>query len=588
MGCVTVKLNEEGQNHKQILMFSWCSKCQEGTPRVGMQKDTWRLSFAKYLEMRFHGHAYRRRQCLEMNETDSEKVSSACKHSLHRDYVQYFSCNGYVASFSYTPIEIWEIGLPSIMLELKVNKSIESVKCVDELKMLSSRGYEIFATIYDRLAQLLSDVEFPMLKSLKQSLNNDQLLFREKVSAVQTLLTETFVNIYEFNDAMLLMKKTLVESIDTWMLRLSEASTQYRAICAAAVKQESSSTANSASVSSPATVAAQQSPQPSQQLPVQVDAGTICTEDFKSEPESPNVDEASGLNVSYNRELSAESEKSVASEAMNSPNVVEKETKSTPSDKKSVKTILRDLLPSDKNVQQLIQSPIPQNEHLTLTVGCVPVVVHDQDFSSVIAYSLASYDYKKKLESLSFCDVHRKSFDSSTDVDDKDSTTKFQQPQNSSSHKENDKEKKSKSTQAHIEMNFQNVSSNMATQFTCIMYFARDFDSMRCKLLDVALEKQEYDRRKHTNSESDNRSIPELDRRLSNNSLNTSIESPKCDEKSDDSQKKQIDRVRKAFIRSLSKSIRWEARGGKSGSKFCKTLGKIENSPIFPQRILFK
>lgn len=38
-------------------------------------------------------------------------------------------------------------------------------------------------------------------------------------------------------------------------------------------------------------------------------------------------------------------------------------------------------------------------------------------------------------------------------------------------------------------------------------------------------------------------------------------------------QLQEIDDVRCAFARSLSKSAQWKARGGKSGSKFCKTLG---------------
>lgn len=539
-----------------------------------MQKhgDTWCLSFAKYLEMRFHGHAYRRRR-LEANELEalststSEKLESNCKHSIHRDYVQYFSCNGIVASFSYTPIDFWEISLPSYLVELRLNKTVESTKRVDELKAFSSKGYEIFATIYDRLAQLLSDVEFPMLKSLKQNLNNDQLIFREKVAAVQTLLTQPMVNVHEFDDSMLMMKKKLAENIEIWTQRLSEATIQYRIICAAATKLDASSS------NSPAPPAqAQPSPQPPQQLPLPIDSGTICTEDLKSEPASPTSVDSSNPYPIYNREVSADSEnsvaqKSVTSEGSNST-VVEKETKT--SDKKSVKTILRELLPSDKNVQQPIQSPIPPSEHLTLNVGCVPVLVHDQDFSSVIAYSLASYDYKKKLDSLSFCDTHRKSFDSSTDVEDKEPTPATS---NHNNQKETEKDKKVKSTQAHVEMNFQSPSSS--TQFTCIVYFARDFDLMRSKLLSVTAdntESNEKPRRRHNNSEGDGR--PELDRRPSNNSLNTNMDSPKCDDKSDDAQKKEIDRVRVAFIRSMSKSVRWEARGGKSGSKFCKTLGK--------------
>lgn len=254
MGCVTVKLNEEGQKHKQITMFSWCSKCKAVSKSVTMQKDTYCLSFGKYLELRFHGHAYRCRD-LQRDESDSASTKSdtesICTHSLHRDHVQFFSYNGTVASFCYTPVEAWEISLPSLKLLLKIHQTNEPAALLGDIKQFSARGYEIFATIYDRLAQLLCDVEFPLLTSLKKTLNNDQLAFREKVGVVQTLLAETTANFYEIDDAVFTMKKTLAESIEAWQQRLADATVQYRAICASAAKSESTSSASTASASPP-------------------------------------------------------------------------------------------------------------------------------------------------------------------------------------------------------------------------------------------------------------------------------------------------------------------------------------------------
>lgn len=208
------------------------------------------MSFGKYLELRFHGHAYRCRD-LKRDETDlsdtNQDTGKICTHSLHRDHVQYFSYNGMVASFSYTPVEIWEISLPSLKLLLKMHKANERTGRVDEIKAFSTQGYALFATVYDRLALMLSnDVEFPLLNTLKRTLNNDQLAFREKVGVVQGLLTtESSVNAYEMDDAVFTMKKTLADSIDAWTQRLTEASAQYRAICATASKMEASAIAPS-------------------------------------------------------------------------------------------------------------------------------------------------------------------------------------------------------------------------------------------------------------------------------------------------------------------------------------------------------
>lgn len=313
-----------------------------------------------------------------------------------------------------------------------------------------------------------------------------------------------------------------------------------------------------------------------------VDSGTICTEDFRSDPESPA--DSSRSNVFSSREVSIDSENSItqkssATDGANSSistipptnSAIERDTKSsTSSDKKSVKTILRELLPSDKTVQPL-QSPIPSSEHLSLPIGSIPLLVHDQDLSSVIAYCLASFDYKAKLEHSNCCDIHRKSYDATTDTEDASTPAP--------SGRENEKEKKSKSLQNHIEMTFQD--STLSTQFMCKVYFARNFDTMRNNLLSIADSldgngKTSFYRRL-VSSESDGRSSKDFDRKSSNNSLNISCDTQKSDEKGEDSPKKEIEKVRAAFIRSLSKSVRWEARGGKSGSKFCKTMGKNEN-----------
>lgn len=58
------------------------------TPVVPLSNDSWSMSFAKYLELRFYDHQYTRRANAE-----------PCGHSIHKDYHQYFSYNQMVASF---------------------------------------------------------------------------------------------------------------------------------------------------------------------------------------------------------------------------------------------------------------------------------------------------------------------------------------------------------------------------------------------------------------------------------------------------------------------------------------------------------
>lgn len=284
-----------------------------------------------------------------------------------------------MASFTYIPIEFWEIGLPATVLTLRrPNVGELSVNAMEETKSFSQVGYEVFARIYDKLALLSSDNDFPMLASLKQMLNRDQLAFRDKVGVVQTLITEPVVDLCDVQDAMYVAKKSLAESIELWMHKLSEAAAQSR--LHANMKAEAA---------------------------VAVDAGTICTEDLR--PESPldnmitsgagepPIDASSLHNSESADKLTSSTDSSPIRQVTAETQLP---TKDTISDKKSVKTLLRELLPSDKLPSHHMQSPLPTNEHYSLSTGQFPILVNDQDMSSVIGYSLVSAFYLRSLDAM--------------------------------------------------------------------------------------------------------------------------------------------------------------------------------------------
>lgn len=54
-----------------------------------MSDDSWSLSFAKYLELKFHSQ-----QCLC-------RALPNCSHCLNKDFIQFFVYNKTVASFEY-------------------------------------------------------------------------------------------------------------------------------------------------------------------------------------------------------------------------------------------------------------------------------------------------------------------------------------------------------------------------------------------------------------------------------------------------------------------------------------------------------
>lgn len=69
-------------------------------------------------------------------------------------------------------------------------------------------------------------------------------------------------------------------------------------------------------------------------------------------------------------------------------------------DKKTIRSLLSTLLPSTNAENNSLPSPFSTQEHFCLPTGQFPILVHDHDLSSIIAYSLVSYDYQKALNSL--------------------------------------------------------------------------------------------------------------------------------------------------------------------------------------------
>lgn len=465
MGVVTVKLAEDPikNENSNILMTSRCSVCNTMTPSVNIQPDTWCMSFAKFLELKFHGHSYTRRNI--------EDVAS-CEHSIHRDHIQYFSSNGVIVSFVYTPVEIWEIKLPYLALQLKAPELIDRKIYGEKIKGFSVKGYEVYAKIHEKLANMSGDVESPMLASLKKVLHRDQLIFKHRVEVVYTLLASSEVYATEINDAILMMHKELAESVELWGPRLNEA----------AIQAKHSQKNDSAHL-------------------------TEAVDDIDDDMNDLELDLDANIMTKSSDELQAEKK----------------------IDKKTIKKLLSTLLPSSSD-QNPLSTPFSPNEHYCLPTGQFPILVHDQDLSSTIAYSLMSYDYKKALENLISQPFEAGGFNNSPNLKRKnlsDGSIDADEKDGASSKESTDKKKQ---TSSHVEVHFQDAN----TQFTCKIYFAKEFDDLRSRCLLLQKKKS-------------------------------------TDDAAQDGMKLLSDDIRRCYARSLSQSQKWEARGGKSGSKFSKT-----------------
>jgi 1-phosphatidylinositol-3-phosphate 5-kinase len=140
---------------------------------------------------------------------------------------------------------------------------------------------------------------------------------------------------------------------------------------------------------------------------ISIDNGQICTEDLKTDTEEkataiivenePHAESTTEQPAT----LSENTDGGVMSKVEEvSPQAVisEKDYERPSSDKKLKNLLSQFLLPTGNS--HALPSPLPNNHHFLLPLGVMPILVIENDISSVIAYSLMSNDYIKALEAL--------------------------------------------------------------------------------------------------------------------------------------------------------------------------------------------
>ncbi|XP_066249810.1 1-phosphatidylinositol 3-phosphate 5-kinase isoform X1 [Euwallacea similis] len=503
-GSVTVSLNKFENEHTEedIVMWSWCTKCTSVSPVVPLSADSWSYSFAKYLELRFHGEVFNRRG------------QTPCNHSLHHDHFHYFGYKNYVASFKYSPIRIWEISLPPLSIEIVYDVRTEHEALIEEGKSLALKGHDLFSIILDKVSIIPSE-ELEGVGNVRQILTKEQALFKQKVEEVQLKLTSPSVENKEFCEANIVqaywkikdnvvrIKMSLSELVDTWNAHLIEA-----------IRKSDKNKKDKSSLpelESPVSEVTEKGIIDSQRDTVDVEKGD-------------SLDESSGKSQSDGPVAMLHIE-----ELTDSKKEIKKE--------KSVKHILDKLLPSSGQLNP-IQSPFASEEHYNLPAGVYgPLPVFETELSSIIAYALNSHEYKdslaKKTQNLDQTPspLTRRKNNAERIEDEKsgllgflrtkDSKTDLTYPAISVSGSDSSEteqaatpdklEDQKRIKNSHVEIQFQDNTCN----FFCRIYLADKFAQLRFSVIPGGEE---------------------------------------------------------SYIRSLSRSVQWNAVGGKSGSSFAKTL----------------
>ncbi|XP_069701423.1 1-phosphatidylinositol 3-phosphate 5-kinase isoform X2 [Periplaneta americana] len=613
VGCVHIVLKELDKqipdtDGNGIVMWSWCSKCKMVSPVVPMSADTWSLSFAKYLELRFHGGIYRRRG----------QEGTVCPHSLHHEHYQYFGMQNIVASFKYTSITLWDISLPPPLIATYYDPQQQS-NVIEEIKLLALKGYEVYSCILEKLCSL--GTELDGIASMKQQLQKEQVHFKSCIEEIQLKLTSPTLEakklegqvaekdvqqlMWHIEDSVVQLKRFIADEVVTWNAKIQDLalhskrrdekhrkseggkpsapttshSLEYDRVSSnsthlldelvvevtpagtSSVQWEDTSSCSEGredmSPTSPEpvggatildstellhtsdTVSSGPGQDTSLNSHVDISQAASVVADQPSSTEQADVTHCQDESHTQNSELVASQSRSfvsgsprghVRSYSDGTPTVVDEHDArhSHHSDKKSVKTILSHLLPASIVIAP-IQSPLSPQEHHLAPTGCsVPVVVYENEPSSIIAYALSSQEYQRKLDEmltkrLSNSEQATPSAGgparsgmldgvqySTSPAADTSGSAVSESEETSASNTKTEAKGSRTAPPSHVEVQFSDAISN----FFCRVFFAEQFAGLRQMVLPTGEE---------------------------------------------------------GFVRSLTRCVQWAARGGKSGSTFCKT-----------------
>ncbi|XP_041857069.1 1-phosphatidylinositol 3-phosphate 5-kinase isoform X3 [Melanotaenia boesemani] len=521
-GCVQIVLKEldspvPGYQHT-ILNYSWCRICKQVTPVVPLSNDSWSMSFAKYLELRFYGHQYTRRANAE-----------PCGHSIHKDYHQYFSYNQMVASFSYTSVRLLEICLPRPKIFIR-NLGPSKANLQQDVKDFSLKVTQVYVAIDERLTSLktetFSKTREEKMEDLFAQKDMEEAELRTWIDKLQVRLQACGLDspqqLQAVLESLVAKKQSLCEMLQSWNSRLQDLFQQEKGRKRLSVPpspgrhrppttEDSKSTLDSSPRNlSPVVQNGEKEDRHLNTLPSTTSSLLPSPGDPGAEPPTsgPTITEQDSLSIPedvFDGHLLGSTDSQVK-------------------EKSTMKAILANFLPG--NSYNPIPFPFdPDKHYLMYEHERVPIAVCEREPSSIIAFALSCKEYKTALDDLSKAssagvyEAPQTASSAESRVKSspaRPSESSSSQPSRSSTDTDPlkdadsaDKQKK-QTVNPHIELQFSDANA----KFYCRIYYAEEFHKMREEIME--------------SSEED-------------------------------------------FVRSLSHCVNWQARGGKSGAVFYAT-----------------
>ncbi|XP_062972178.1 1-phosphatidylinositol 3-phosphate 5-kinase [Elgaria multicarinata webbii] len=405
-GCVQIILKEldspvPGYQHT-ILTYSWCRMCKQVTPVVPLSNESWSMSFAKYLELRFYGHQYTRRANAE-----------PCGHSIHHDYHQYFSYNQMVASFSYSPIRLLEVCVPHPKIYIKRQVPLK-VTMLQDLKDFSQKVSQVYIAVDERLTSLKTDTfsktREEKMEDLFAQKEMEEVEFRNWIEKIQARMLSSSLDtpqqLHSVAESLIAKKQSLCEMLQAWNNRLQDLFQQEKGRKRPSVppspgrlRQGEESKISSMDASPRNVSPALQNGEKEDRFLTTLSSQSSTNSSLLQLPTPPEVvsDQLTG-GTSFANALS-EPDAASGSEDVFDGHLLGS-TDSQVKEKSTMKAILANLLPG--NSYNPIPSPFePDKHYLMYEHERVPIAVCEKEPSSIIAFALSCKEYRSALEELS-------------------------------------------------------------------------------------------------------------------------------------------------------------------------------------------
>ncbi|KAK6165394.1 hypothetical protein SNE40_022328 [Patella caerulea] len=593
-GCINImlkKLDTEipgGQNN--ILMWSWCRKCKQVTPVVPISADTWSLSFAKYLELRFYGSQFNRRASAEY-----------CPHSLHYEHNQYFGHEDILVSFKYSEISLKELALPAIVIDLQ-HALFNAEDMKKHVLLITNRCMERYSEILEYTLNIKSELQNESLartlsdfvteqQTEKSQLRELALTIQEKIEEIdehnchtaesettdtipKTKKTEGRVfTLSEIYDDIIRLKRLTTEAVVRWNNKIQEfVSFQQKKISrpSSATRLKDKDNVDESERHSP------RLPASGGEVPLVMPSVSVI-----STGDTVDIDITESSPTVHNTELTTPPVTSTTT----LPNAGASTDRLQPSDSGSGVEDTTDGRSGDRRTAvkralmfwsgpsfQPLPLPYDASEHYLLP-PCerVPVVVYDSEPSSIIAYALSSSDYHLRLKEIQANLRASKEAELVGHAGSKSGDTS----------NIGDQLNQGKRSAGGVLSFFRGTTVNKD-----ISAFSRPGDSLDSVRYNPQLDRDsiEVGDDAETASIISGSSNPDTEKsKSSKQTVGPHIELQFCDnlarfycrvyfaESFRKLRKLIFPAGEDVFIRSLSRCKLWEAKGGKSGSTFCKT-----------------